>query len=276
MTIDSHQHFWHYELPKHEWIDDEMAAIRRDFTPEDLRPILDTNGVDGCIAVQADQTLVETDFLLGLAAKHEWIRGVVGWIDLRSEQLNDDLDRYTGQKKLVGFRHVVQGEPDPLFLLRENFLRGIEAIGKRGYTYDILIFPHQLVSALELVKLFPSVKFVVDHLAKPYAKAGYFTGWAAGMEALAKLPNVHCKLSGLITEADYQNWTEAELLPYLEHALNCFGPDRCMFGSDWPVCRVAGNYGRVKGLLASAVECLSAEEKSGIWGRNALKFYGLG
>lgn len=276
MTIDSHQHFWHYELPKHEWIDDEMAAIRRDFTPEDLRPILDTNGVDGCIAVQADQTLVETDFLLGLAAKHEWIRGVVGWIDLRSDQLNDDLDRYTGQKKLVGFRHVVQGEPDPLFLLRENFLRGIEAIGKRGYTYDILIFPHQLVSALELVKLFPSVKFVVDHLAKPYAKAGYFTGWAAGMEALAKLPNVHCKLSGLITEADYQNWTEAELLPYLEHALNCFGPDRCMFGSDWPVCRVAGNYGRVKGLLASAVECLSAEEKSGIWGRNALKFYGLG
>jgi len=190
MIIDSHQHFWNYELPKHDWIDDDMAAIRRDFTPQDLKPILDENGIDGCIAVQADQTLEETNFLLGLADKHDWMKGVVGWIDLRADDLEAQLDRYADQPKLKGFRHVVQGEPDPFFMLQPEFLRGIDMIGQRGYTYDILIFPHQLVSALELVKQFPGYKFVIDHLAKPYAKAGYFTGWAAGMAAIAKFPNV--------------------------------------------------------------------------------------
>lgn len=273
MIIDSHQHFWKYELPKHNWIDEEMAAIRRDFTPEDLKSILDQNGVDGCIAVQADQTLAETDFLLEIANEHNFVKGVVGWIDLRADDLEQQLEHYAGQPLLKGFRHVVQGEPDPFFLLRPEFLCGIEAIGKRGYTYDILIFPHQLISALELVKLFPDYKFVIDHLAKPYAKAGYFTGWAAGMAAIAKLPNVYCKLSGLITEADYNSWTAEQLLPYLRHALTVFGPDRCMFGSDWPVCRVAGDYGRVKALVETSLRGFSFAERGAVFGGNCARFY---
>lgn len=275
MTLDSHQHFWHYELPKHDWIDDDMAAIRQDFTPSDLRDILAANNVDGCIAVQADQTLAETDFLLEIATAHDFVKGVVGWIDLRSEKLEQDLGRYAGQSLLKGFRHVVQGEPDPFFLLRPEFLRGIDLIGQRGYTYDILIFPHQLVSALELVKQFPDYPFVIDHLAKPYAKAGYFTGWAAGMAAIAKFPNVHCKLSGLITEASYANWTEEEMLPYLQHVLQVFGPNRCMFGSDWPVCRVAGDYGQVKNLVVRSLQGYSAAEREAVFGGNCARFYGV-
>lgn len=276
MTIDSHQHFWHYELPKHDWIDDDMAAIRRDFTPDDLRPILDANGVDGCVAVQADQTRAETDFLLDLAATHDWIRGVVGWIDLRAPDLEAQLDEYEDRRAaLVGWRHVVQGEPDPYFLLRPDFLRGIEAIGRRGYVYDILIFPHQLVSALELAKRCPEVSFVLDHLAKPYARDGYFDGWAAGLSALAQQPNVSCKLSGLITEADYDNWTEEQLLPYLRHALEAFGPGRCLFGSDWPVLRVAGDYGRMKALLERAIVDLDPAERAAVMGGNCARVYGL-
>jgi L-fuconolactonase len=275
MTLDSHQHFWQYELPKHEWIDDEMSAIRRDFMPSDLGPILAANGVDGCIAVQADQTLAETRFLLDIATKHDFVKGVVGWIDLRSFILGEVLERYRHHPLLKGFRHVVQGEPDPLFMLRPEFLRGIDMIGQAGLTYDILIFPHQLVSSLELVKQFPDHKFVIDHLAKPYAKAGYFTGWAAGISAVAKFPNVHCKLSGLITEANYASWTTEELLPYLQHALEAFGPDRCMFGSDWPVCRVAGDYSQVKGLIETLLQGYSEADQEAVFGGNCARFYGV-
>lgn len=276
MILDSHQHFWHYELPKHNWIDDDMAVIRRDFLPDDLRPILAANGVDGCIAVQADQSLAETDFLLGIADEHDFVKGVVGWIDLRAADLGEQLERYAGQPSLKGFRHVVQGEPDPFFLLQPDFLRGIDLIGQKGYTYDILIFPHQLVSSLELVRQFPDYKFVIDHLAKPYAKAGYFAGWAAGIAAIAEYPNVCCKLSGLITEADYNNWTAEELLPYLRHALEVFGPARCMFGSDWPVCRVAGDYGRVKGLIETVLQDYSPADQAAVFGENCARFYNLG
>lgn len=275
MTLDSHQHFWRFELPKHDWIDDEMATIRRDFTPEDLKPILDANDIDGCIAVQADQTISETDYLLDISHKHDFVKGVVGWINLRTVLLEEILARYSNRPKLKGFRHIVQGEPDPLFMLRPEFLRGIETIGKYGYTYDILILPHQLVSALELVKQFPDQKFVIDHLAKPYAKAGYFTGWAAGMTAIAKYPNVYCKLSGLITEANYSNWTSVELLPYLRHALEIFGPNRCMFGSDWPVCRVAGDYGQVKGLVKNLLQNYSSKDQKAVFGGTCATFYGV-
>ena len=276
MRIDSHQHFWHYEPEKHAWIDDEMAAIRRDFTPADLQPTLAANGIDGCVAVQADQTTAETDFLLGLAGEHDFIRGVVGWIDLRADDLPARLEAYADARKLVGWRHVVQGEPDPLFLLRPDFLRGIETIGRAGYTYDILIFPHQLVSSLELVRRFPDQKFVIDHLAKPYAKLGYFEGWAAGLRAVAAYENTYCKLSGLVTEADYRNWTTEQLLPYLELALEWFGPERVMFGSDWPVSRVAAEYSQLVDLVERATSWCSAAERAAIFGGNAVKFYGLG
>lgn len=275
MRLDSHQHFWKYEPVKHAWIDDEMANIRKDFNPADLWPTLEANGIDGCIAVQADQTTAETEFLLDLAKHHDFIKGVVGWIDLRAEDLEEQLTNYLPHTKLKGWRHVVQGEPDPFFLLRDNFLRGIDIIGKAGYTYDILIFPHQLVSALELVKQFPDYAFVIDHLAKPYAKAGYFTGWAKAMTAIAELPNVHCKLSGLVTEADYQGWTQEALLPYLRHTLEVFGPNRCMFGSDWPVCLVAAPYQQVIGLVDQLLEDHSAEAKAAVFGGSCARFYGV-
>ncbi|WP_020571014.1 amidohydrolase family protein [Neolewinella persica] len=275
MTLDSHQHFWNYELPKHDWIDNEMAAIRRNFSPDDLSPVLQAHGVDGCIAVQADQTTAETDFLLDIAANNNFVKGVVGWIDLRADDLPAQLGKYAGQPLLKGFRHVVQGEPDPYFLLQPDFLRGIDTIGKLGYTYDILIFPHQLVSSLELVKQFPEVKFVIDHLAKPYAKDSYFTGWAAGISAIAAFPNVYCKLSGLVTEADYQDWTAEALLPYLRHALEAFGPDRCMFGSDWPVCLVAAEYGQVIGLVKDLMTGFSDEQQAAVFGGNCARFYGV-
>ncbi len=210
-----------------------------------------------------------------MAEHHDFIRGVVGWVDLRAADLADQLDRYADGERLKGFRHLVQGEADPLFMLRPEFLRGIDLIGQRGYTYDLLIFPHQLVAALELVKLFPDQKFVIDHLAKPYAKAGYFTGWAAGMDAIAQLPNVYCKLSGLITEADYRHWTVDGLLPYLRHALEVFSPGRCMFGSDWPVCLVAGDYGQVRALVETALREYGQPAREAVLGDTCGHFYGL-
>jgi len=275
MTIDSHQHFWNYELPKHDWIDDDMSAIRRDFTPSDLAPVLARNGVDGCVAVQADQTTVETDFLLDVAERHDFVKGVVGWIDLRAEDIKARLDRYDGKAHLKGWRHVVQGEPDPYFLLQADFLRGIGAIGKRGYTYDILIFPHQLVTALELVKLFPDQRFVIDHLAKPYLKDGYHDGWAAAIAAFSPYENVSCKISGLVTEGDYEAWTEASLQPYFDTLFEVFPTDRLMFGSDWPVCRVATTYDRWIEIVRRAVTQRAPEALDAIMGENCARFYGL-
>ena len=275
MIIDSHQHFWHYEPVKHSWIDDEMAVIRRDFTPEDLQKVYQENGVDGCVAVQADQTLAETDFLIDLASKNDFIKGIVGWVDLRNEAVETDLERYSHQQKVKGFRHVVQGESDHNFLLRPNFLRGISALEKYNYVYDILIFPHQLGATLEFVKRFPNIKFVIDHIAKPYIKDGFFDGWANQMKAIAKHDNVYCKVSGMITEADYKTWTESQLHPYIDLVFNAFGTNRIMYGSDWPVCLVAGNYAQVKNIVTNYIADFSADEKATIMGKNAIQFYNL-
>ncbi|WP_273447074.1 amidohydrolase family protein [Neolewinella agarilytica] len=275
MIIDSHQHFWRYEAKKHDWIDDEMAVIRRDFMPEDLQPVLAANGVNGCVAVQADQTRDETDFLLALARENSFIKGVVGWIDLRAENLNEQLDVYAGSTALKGFRHVVQGEADPQFMLRPEFVRGIRTIGERGYTYDLLILPHQLLAAVELIRQFPEQRFVVDHLAKPYIKAGYLAGWKIGMQALAAFPNVWCKVSGMVTEADYQNWTEDQMKPYLDVVFDAWGTERVMFGSDWPVCRVAATYDRVLGLVNDYLSGFSQPEQQAVLGGNCRSFYGL-
>ena len=275
MIIDSHQHFWNYEPVKHSWIDDEMSVIRRDFTPEDLQKVYQENGVDGCVAVQADQTLAETDFLIDLASKNDFIKGIVGWVDLRNEAVETDLERYSHQPKVKGFRHVVQGESDHNFLLRPNFLRGISALEKYNYVYDILIFPHQLGATLEFVKRFPNIKFVIDHIAKPYIKDGFFDGWANQMKAIAKHDNVYCKVSGMITEADYKTWTESQLHPYIDLVFNAFGTNRIMYGSDWPVCLVAGNYAQVKNIVTNYIADFSADEKATIMGKNAIQFYNL-
>jgi len=275
MIIDSHQHFWHYEPAKHAWIDDDMAVIRRDFKPSDLATVYKENGVDGCVAVQADQTLAETDFLLGLSEEHNFIRGVVGWVDLQGADLENQLDVYQNKQKLKGFRHVVQGEADHNFLLRPNFLSGISLLKKYSYTYDILIFPHQLGATLEFVKQFPNQKFVIDHMAKPYIKDGFFDGWAVLMKEVAKYENVYCKLSGMITEADYNLWTSKQIEPYMDVVLEAFGSECLMFGSDWPVCLVAGNYAEVKSLVTNFISTLSTEEQKDIMGRNAIDFYNL-
>lgn len=275
MIIDSHQHFWKYEPVKHSWIDDEMAVIRRDFLPEDLKTVYTENGIDGCVAVQADQTLEETDFLLNLAAENDFVKGVVGWADLRDENIDATLEKYFSNKKLKGWRHVVQGEADHNFLIRSEFERGISFLEKYDYTYDILVFPHQLGSVLEFVKHFPHQKFVIDHIAKPYIKDGFYDGWAVIMKEIAKQKNVYCKLSGMITEADYNNWTAEHLHPYMYLVLESFGVDRLMYGSDWPVCLVAGNYSEVKATVVDFIKTLSTTEQNAIMGQNAIEFYSL-
>lgn len=275
MTIDSHQHFWKYNPVKHSWIDDNMSVIRRDFLPADLKSVYDENGIDGCVAVQADQTLAETDFLLELANANDFIKGVVGWVDLRSEGVDAVLEKYQSENKLKGWRHIVQEEADHNFLIRPDFLRGISLLEKYNYVYDILVFPHQLGATLEFVKQFPNQKFVIDHIAKPYIKEGFYDGWAVLMKEIAKCQNVQCKISGMITEADYNSWKPSQIIPYMDLVLNAFGPERLMFGSDWPVCLVAGNYGQVKKLTTDFVSTLSIDEQQSIMGLNAIKFYYL-
>lgn len=275
MTIDAHQHFWKYEPIKHAWIDDSMSVIRQDFMPSDLKKVYDENEIDGCVAVQADQTLEETNFLIGLSTKHDFIKGVVGWVDLRAKNVDEVLKEYSEHNKIKGFRHIVQGEPDHNFLLRSDFLRGISYLEKYDFVYDILIFPHQLGATLEFVKRFPQQKFVIDHIAKPYIKDGYYNGWAALMKEIAKHANVYCKLSGMITEADHNAWTPEQINPYMELVLSAFGSDRVMFGSDWPVCLVAGEYVEVKQLVSDFISKLSLIEQAKIMGTNAIEFYNL-
>lgn len=275
MIIDSHQHFWLYEPKKHDWIDDSMSIIRKDFTPTELQHVYQTNNIDGCVAVQADQTLEETDFLLKLASENNFIKGVVGWVDLRSKTIEEVLSTYSKNSTLKGFRHIVQGESDPNFLLRPNFTRGISFLEKYNYTYDILVLPHQLGSVLEFVQKFPNQKFVIDHIAKPYIKDGFFDGWATLIKEIGKHSNVSCKLSGMITEADFKTWTADQIHPYMDVILQAFGSERILFGSDWPVCLVAGNYTQVKKLTTEFIAKLSQNEQNAIMGNNAVKFYNL-
>lgn len=275
MIIDSHQHFWIYETQKHAWIDDEMKAIRKDFLPENLKSIYQENGIDGCVAVEADQTEAETNFLLDLADKNDFIKGVVGWLDLRASNIESVLEKYSRFPKLKGLRHVVQAEADHNFMLRPAFLNGIAALEKHNLTYDILIFPHQLGAALELVRRFPNQKFIIDHIAKPYIKDGFYDGWATLMKAISSYPNVYCKLSGMITEADYNHWTPEQIEPYMQLVLDTFGANRILFGSDWPVCLVAGNYTKTKELVTNFIAKLNLEDQAAIMGGNAMQFYNL-
>ncbi|MBU2998019.1 amidohydrolase family protein [Cellulophaga baltica] len=275
MTIDSHQHFWKYTQETHGWIDDNMAVIRRDFLPRDLKPILQENNIDGCVAIQADQTLEETNFLLQLANENDFIKAVVGWVDLREQNIASTLEGLKQNKKLKGFRHIVQGESDPNFLLRSEFLNGISHLEKNDFTYDILVFPHQLGATLEFVKKFPNQKFVIDHIAKPYIKDSFFDGWALLMKEIAKQENVFCKLSGIATEADIKLWTPQQLEPYMQLVLDSFGSNRVMYGSDWPVCLVAGDYSEIKNIATDFIKNLSNTEQENIMGNNAAKFYNL-
>lgn len=273
--IDAHQHFWKFDPVRDSWISDEMSVIRKDFLPEDLFPILKQTGFDGCVAVQADQSIDETKFLLQCADKYEFIKGVVGWVDLQSEEVEEWLEYFKPFKKLKGFRHVLQGETNRALMLTEDFKRGIKALKKYDYTYDILIYPDQLQYTKEFAGLFPEQAFVVDHIAKPNIKKGDVTEWKKNIEALAELENVSCKISGMVTEADWGNWQPKDLYPYLDIVVNAFGTDRIMFGSDWPVCLVASSYTKWVEVISQYFEQFSKAEQINFFGDNAVKFYGL-
>lgn len=275
MRIDAHQHFWIYDPREYGWIDDGMTMLRRHFLPADLEPELAANGFEGCIAVQARQTLEETRWLLELAERASFIRGVVGWVDLRSPQLRSQLDRFAGKRTLVGVRHIVQSEPDDRFLMQPAFLAGMEQLQETGLAYDLLIYPRHLAVAAEFVGRFPRQRFVLDHLAKPPIREGRLEEWSAGIRALAEHPHVWCKLSGLVTEADWGGWTEDQIKPCLDVAFASFGPSRLMIGSDWPVCTLAGSYSRVMETVKSYIGAYPPAVREAILGGNAERFWGL-
>jgi L-fuconolactonase len=275
MNIDSHQHFWRYDPARHAWIDESMWPLKRDFLPEDLASELDNNGIDASIAVQADQSEEETLFLLDLAERARGIAGVVGWTDLASPQVEERLRFFSQYGKLCGFRHVVQSEPDDDFMLRPEFMRGISRLQEFGFTYDILIYPKQLPAAIELAGRFPGQRFVVDHLAKPGIKTKSISEWAAQIRSVGRNPNVYCKLSGLVTEADWRGWRPADFDPYLDVVFEAFGVDRLMFGSDWPVCLLAGSYEQVRQIVEDHVDRNAPGAKDKIFGENATRFYDL-
>jgi len=273
MRIDAHQHFWRYSAEEYDWIDDSMASLRRDFLPLDLKPELDAAGFDACIAVQARQTLGETRWLLALADENPFIAGVIGWVDLRAESVREQLAELSENPRLVGVRHVVQAEPDDRFLLRPDFLRGIAALQEFDLTYDILIYPRHLPVAVEFVSRFPQQHFVLDHLAKPFIKAQTIEPWASNIRELARFPNVFCKVSGMVTEADWTSWKPEHFQPYLETALQAFAPDRLMIGSDWPVCRVAGSYSKVMSLVIEFLDQHAPDAREKLLGGNAQRAY---
>jgi L-fuconolactonase len=274
MRLDSHQHFWKYNPKKHSWISEEMKVIQRNFLPEDLIPILAEHQFDGCVAVQADESFRETAYLLDLAAEYEQIKAVVGWADLASDDLDKELDLFASQKKLKGYREILQSK-NVDYMLRKEFIRGISKLGKRGYTYDILISHTQLEAALKFVKKAPEQPFVIDHLAKPNIKWGIWRTWKKEMAPLAERDYIFCKVSGMITEADWKSWKPSDLNVYLEVALELYGPKRLMFGSDWPVCNIAGEYEQVLEVIERFTDRLSKTEKEAIMGNTAAEFYGI-
>ena len=273
--IDAHHHFWKYDPVEYGWIDDAMAVIRRDFLPAHLREEIAAAGVDGVVSVQARQSVEETAWLLGLAENYDFIKGVVGWVPLALPSLGKTLEKFSKHWKLRGVRHVVQGEPDDRFILGEEFNTGIRLLREFGLVYDILIFERHLPPTIEFVDLHPEQVFVLDHIAKPKIKAGELEPWRKNILELGKRQNVYCKISGMVTEADYQTWTEAQLQPYLETVLAAFGPRRVMFGSDWPVCRVACDYKRWAELVGRFIAKFSPDEQARIMGGTAVEAYGL-
>lgn len=275
MRIDAHQHFWLYNSAEYGWIDESMAAIRRDFLPEDLAGELSANEFNGSVAVQARQTLEETRWLLELAAASPRILGVIGWVGLRSPAVHSQLKPFARNPKLVGVRHIVQAETDDRFLLRPDFLCGISLLEEFDLAYDILIYTRHLPVAAEFVEKFPRQRFVLDHMAKPPIKAGEIDVWEKGIRQLAAFPNVLCKVSGLVTEADWHHWTPEQIRPYLDVVFDAFGSERLMIGSDWPVCLVAGQYGRVMDVVKDYVRSNCPGALEAILGGNAQRFWQL-
>jgi L-fuconolactonase len=275
MRLDAHQHFWSYDAAQYPWIP-PGSPLHRSWLPDDLAALHQPLGFDGSIAVQARQVVGESDWLLGLADKHANVQGVVGWVDLRSDRVEEDIARLAAHPKFVGVRHVVQEEPDDDFMLGKDFQRGISKLRAHGLTYDILIYPKQLEAAIRLAENFPQQPFVLDHLAKPHIKDGALEPWKSQLRRLAKFPNVHCKVSGMLTEADHQAWRAEQFRPYLDTVFEAFGPARLMYGSDWPVCLFAGSYEQAFRLVDDYARGLTDVERAGLFGGNCARFYFAG
>ena len=273
--IDAHQHFWNFDPVRDSWINDEMAILQRDFLPQDLQPLLTENNLDGSVLVQCDQSEKENEFLLNHANNFDFIKGVVGWVDLQSDDVEDRLAYYHSFNKMKGFRHILQGEPERAMMLRPAFMKGISKLKNFDFTYDILIYPDQIQYVGEFVRAFPNQKFVIDHIAKPNIKEKSILEWKKGMEALAEYPNLYCKISGMVTEADWKNRGKDDCNPYMDVIVNSFGTKRIMFGSDWPVCLVAANYQQTLEIVVNYFSSFTQSEQEDFFGLNAINFYKL-
>lgn len=271
--IDSHQHFWQYNPLEHTWMTGVMEVLKKDFLPADLAPLLNQISFEGCIAVQARQSVEETNWLLKLADENNFIKGVVGWVDLRSPEIHKQLSEYSNEKKLVGVRHVVHDEPDGNFMLQPAFQNGIAALNEFNLTYDLLLFPKHLPVAVKLVEKFPKQSFVLDHIAKPFISKKKFSPWKEDLKELAKHPNVYCKLSGMVTETKWNDWKEDDFKPYLDIVTESFGTNRIMIGSDWPVCTLSGNYAATMNIVVNYSRQFSKEISDAILGGNCINFY---
>jgi L-fucono-1,5-lactonase len=273
MIIDSHVHFWRYHFAEYGWIDESMSVLRRDFMPEDARAVMKPAGIEACVVVQVRQTLEETRWLLQLAERHSFIAGVVGWIDLRSADLDAQIESLA-HPKLVGVRHIVQAEPDD-FLLDGRFRRGAERLARHGLAYDILIYARQMPAAIEFASRLPEIRLVLDHLGKPDIRRNGFDSWRRDLDRMAALPNMCAKLSGLVTEADWNLWTIGDLHRYINAAIDAFGAERVMFGSDWPVCTLAAGYDEVKTVVRTAIDERPQSEQDSIFGGTAQRLWNL-
>ena len=275
MVIDSHHHYWHYNPVEYDWIDDSMEIIRRDFLPEELANTIQEAGIDGVVSVQARQSVNETEWLLEMAHQNSFIKGVVGWLPLMDIDIESYLEKFSLDKILKGIRHVVQGEPDPDFILRPDFNRGISLLKKYSLVYDLLVVERQLPNTIRFVRNHPDQVFVLDHIAKPLIGQNQLSPWKENIQELARHQNVNCKISGMVTEADFTTWTPEQLQPYFDVILEAFGPDRLLFGSDWPVCLVATSYKSWAELVKKNISIFTEEEQNKIMGNNAIRIYGL-
>lgn len=275
MRVDAHHHFWQPGRYDYPWLGPHLKAIYRDFGPGDLQPLLERHRIARTVLVQTISSLDETKWFLALARQHPFIAGVVGWVDLKDPRVSDTLDELLASPGLAGIRHQVHDEPDVNWLLRPDVQRGLRVLAQHGLPYDLLIRPPHLAGALQVARRFPDLPLVVDHIAKPRIAEHGWDDWAGGLAALAQCPNVWCKLSGMITEADWAIWQPADLTPYLDYVLATFGPERVLFGSDWPVCLLAGSYDRVVAAVETGLAHLSAAEREKVFGTNAVQFYRL-
>ena len=274
MHIDAHQHFWKYNPVRDSWIDDSMQVIQKDFLPNDLHPILQGNGIQGCVAVQADESEEETDFLLSLADENDFIKGVVGWMDFFDDDFEEKLYYYAKNKNFKGVRHILQGKPKR-YLFQHKFLRGLRKLERYNLTYDLLVYENQLSEVIKLVKQFPKQRFVVNHIGKPKISKGLDPQWIDGMAQLSKHENVFCKISGMVTETEHWNWSSTEFYPFMDVIVNAFGVDRILYGSDWPVCYLSAEYEQVLAIVTAYFSEHSSEALDKVMGKNAIKFYNI-